>query len=69
MTWDDNEDPPRFARAGAERWMRRKVEMNGAEPCASFVRIPVTVVRGAELAAGGVAVVGSSTELIVLSTT
>ena len=32
-----------LAKAGAERWMRRNVEMNGADPCAIFVRKPDSV--------------------------
>jgi len=34
-----NPDPPRLAAMGAERWTRRNVEMNGAELCASTVRM------------------------------
>ena len=32
MTCDDNEAPPRLARTGADRCMRRNVVMNGDEP-------------------------------------
>ena len=31
MVRDDNVEPPMFARAGAVRWISRKVVMNGAE--------------------------------------
>lgn len=39
MTCDDNEVPPRFARTGADKWMRTNVVMNGAVPWDSLVRI------------------------------
>jgi hypothetical protein len=32
MVLEDSDEPPRFARAGADRWMRRKVVINGVEP-------------------------------------
>ena len=38
MVLEERDEPPRFARAGAVRWMRRNVVMNGVEPCDSFVR-------------------------------
>ena len=37
MTCDESEDPPRFARAGADRCTRRNVVMNGVGRCESFV--------------------------------
>jgi len=38
MTREERDEPPTIARVGAERWTRRKVVMNGAEPCARFVK-------------------------------
>lgn len=38
MVLEERDEPPRFARAGAVRWMRRKVVMNGVEPCDILVR-------------------------------
>ena len=38
MVWDDNADPPMFARAGAVRWTSKKVVMNGAEIWIAFVK-------------------------------
>ncbi len=39
ITCDAKDVPPRLAITGAERCMSRKVEMNGAEPCAKVVRM------------------------------
>lgn len=39
MICDESAEPPTFARAGAERWMRRKVVMNGVGRCESLVRV------------------------------
>jgi hypothetical protein len=38
MVCEDSDEPPRLASAGAERCMRRKVVIKGAEMCAVFVR-------------------------------
>jgi hypothetical protein len=38
MVCEESDEPPRLASAGAERCMRRKVVMKGAEMCAVFVR-------------------------------
>ena len=38
MVCDDNVEPPTFARAGAVRWISKKVVMNGAEIWAAFVK-------------------------------
>jgi hypothetical protein len=38
MVLVDAAEPPRLAAAGAERWTKRKVVINGADPCASVVR-------------------------------
>lgn len=39
MICDESAEPPTFARAGAERWMRRKVVMNGVGRCERLVRV------------------------------
>lgn len=38
MVCEESDEPPRLASTGAERCMRRKVVMKGAEMCAVFVR-------------------------------
>jgi hypothetical protein len=38
MVWDDNVEPPTFARAGADRWISKKIVMNGAEIWVAFVK-------------------------------
>jgi hypothetical protein len=38
MTCDDNELPPRLARAGADRCIKRNVVMNADEPWDAMVR-------------------------------
>lgn len=38
MVCDDNVEPPMFARAGAVRWISKKVVMNGAEIWVAFVK-------------------------------
>ena len=38
MVCDDNVEPPMFARAGAVRWISKKVVMNGAEIWAAFFK-------------------------------
>lgn len=38
MVCDDSCEPPIFARAGAVRWISKKVVMNGAETWAAFVK-------------------------------
>jgi hypothetical protein len=38
MAWEESDEPPRFARAGADRWIRRNVVMKGVEACDSLVR-------------------------------
>lgn len=32
ITWEESEEPPRFASTGADKWIRTNVVMNGAEP-------------------------------------
>jgi hypothetical protein len=38
MVCEERVEPPRLESAGADRCMRRKVVMNGAEVCAAFVK-------------------------------
>lgn len=38
MVCDDNSEPPMLARAGAVRWISKKVVINGAEIWAAFVK-------------------------------
>ena len=38
MTCDDREPPPTIPIAGAERWIRAKVVINGADTCDTAVR-------------------------------
>jgi hypothetical protein len=40
------EEPPTFARIGADRWTNTKVVIKGADPCASVVRIRSTNLSG-----------------------
>lgn len=45
IVWEANDEPPRFARAGALRWMRRNVVMKGVDPWAIFVRQGIALWR------------------------
>ena len=38
MVRDDKVEPPTFARAGAVKWISKKVVMNGAEIWVAFVK-------------------------------
>lgn len=46
MTLEDSLDPPMFASSGADKWTRRNVERNGADPWASLTNIGVDVFFG-----------------------
>ena len=46
MTLEDSLDPPMFASNGADKWTRRNVERNGADPWASLTNIGVNVFFG-----------------------
>jgi len=45
MVWEESDEPPRLASAGAERCTRRKVVMKGAEIWAVFVRKGNAILR------------------------
>jgi hypothetical protein len=49
MVWDDSAELPRLAAAGAVRCMRRKVVMNGADPCVRAVSTDDARVRQDEV--------------------
>ncbi len=42
MDCDESDEPPRLAKAGGARWMRRNVVINGLEPWAILVRYGIT---------------------------
>lgn len=52
MTLEEPAVPPILAAVGAVRWTKRKVVMNGADPCASAVSTDDVRVRHAEGGAG-----------------
>ena len=43
MTLEDRFDPPTFASNGADRWIKRNVEINGADAWESLANIEVGV--------------------------
>ena len=49
MTLEDRLDPPTFASMGADKCIKRKVERNGADACASLTNIGVDVFFGRPL--------------------
>jgi hypothetical protein len=52
MACEEPAEPPILAAVGAVRWTKRKVVMNGADPCASAVSTDDVRVRHAEGGAG-----------------
>lgn len=46
MRLEDRFDPPTFANMGADRWIKRNVERNGADAWASLTNIGVEMFLG-----------------------
>lgn len=49
MTLEDRFDPPTFASSGADKWIIRKVERNGADAWANLANIGIDVFFGRSL--------------------